>query len=64
MKMELQVESSQEGGMDDAALDEGDGETVINEDCVDFDDALNISHQVEGVGAGEYLTKRCQDVLL
>ena len=27
IKMELQVESSQEGGMDNAALDEGDRET-------------------------------------
>ena len=39
-KMGLQVEPSQEGGVDDAALYEADRETVVNDDGMDFDEIV------------------------
>ena len=39
-KMGLQVEPSREGGVDDAALYEGDRETVVNDDGMDFDEIV------------------------
>ena len=59
MKMELEVESSQEESMDGVALEEGDGEAAGNEEVADFDDSLDLGHQeqVEGLEQKNYSSK-------
>jgi len=56
MKMELEVESSQEESMDGVALEEGDGEAAGN---VEVDDSLDLGHQeqVEGLEQKNHSSK-------
>ena len=51
LKMELEVEPSQEESMDGVALEEGDREAANNEEVADFDDSQDLGHQeqVEGL---------------
>merc|ERR1719268_200597 len=51
MKMELEVEPSQEESMDGVAFDEGDRVAPINVEVADFDDSQDLGHQeqVEGL---------------
>ena len=67
-KMGLQVEPSREGGVDDAALYEGDRETVVNDDGMDFDEIVEEEvrggFDLEAMESGICLTSKTETSMI